>query len=95
MAKHLYDKDGKYKGKILSDEEHSKKQNSDTEISLGDDEKFFIKFFLCCIPVLALAYVFEWKSYFISSSDEFQILDWAITIFFSVAVVAYLIKKKN
>ncbi|MDC3309066.1 hypothetical protein OAV26_02445 [Crocinitomicaceae bacterium] len=26
MAKHIYDKDGKYKGKILSDEEHRKRR---------------------------------------------------------------------
>ena len=26
MAKHIYDEDGNYKGKILSDEEHSKKR---------------------------------------------------------------------
>ena len=25
MAKHIYDKDGNYKGKILSDEEHQRK----------------------------------------------------------------------
>jgi len=26
MAKHIYDEDGNYKGKILSDEEHSKRR---------------------------------------------------------------------
>ena len=29
MAKHIYDKEGNYKGKILSDEEHSEKERKD------------------------------------------------------------------
>ena len=55
MAKHIYDKDGEYKGKILSDEEHSKKQRYE----MSDKESYarmliymfiFSAIILVCLP---------------------------------------------
>ena len=45
MAKHLYDKDGKYKGKILSDEEHSKNKIVIQKFLLEMMKNFLLNFF--------------------------------------------------
>ena len=42
MAKHIYDEDGNYKGKILSDEEHDRKQGE----GVDPDEFSFLDRFL-------------------------------------------------
>ena len=95
MAKHIYDKDGEYKGKILSDEEHSKKQNSDNEIYFGDDSKFIFKLFIFLIlPIYIPTMVFGWKSYFILS-NEFEIVDWIFIIVAVIAILGYFINKKD
>ena len=36
MAKHIYDEDGNYKGKILNDEEHYNNSKYSSSITLGD-----------------------------------------------------------
>jgi hypothetical protein len=36
MAKHIYDKDGNYKGKILNDEEHHNNSKYSSSITWGD-----------------------------------------------------------
>jgi len=100
MAKHIYDKDGEYKGKILSDEEHSKKQNADSgvpfwEASYSDDTKFIFKLFIFLIlPIYIPTIVFGWKSYFISS-NEFEIVDWIFIIAAVIAILGYFINKKD
>ena len=81
MAKHLYDKDGKYKGKILSDEEHFKKQHN--EISDKEAKKrmlsylFIFSALFTGFSLFNLELVIEW---FIAFSA------WSILVLISLIV---------
>jgi Flp pilus assembly protein TadB len=53
MAKHVYDKTGKYKGKILSDKEHTRKKYA------GSGGPLFAA--ICLIVLMGLIYYVSWK----------------------------------
>lgn len=85
MAKHIYDKDGNYQGKILSDEEHNKKIINSDSTPIWES-KFVVIFLLYAFTPLGIWFMHLGKHWDRKTRKIVTILGWIAYIVLLIAL---------